>query len=434
MQLWRLALPMIVLQWLAVAASVIDSRFLAETNHLALAAMAISYRYYLLVLLFSAGVQMAMAVRMAAAKDCDRSKVLAAAGVFCLLLAIPTAALLYCCPWILLRLNINHSLLNLLTPYFHVLALASVFLWLSGLWRQALLSFYKQKIISYLAIVYFIMHVGCSYLLVFGKYGFPILGLKGVAYSELLSLATVTVIAGVILNKHYKLFNFLALKWDNFYLQWKKSWPVSMLWLNEMLAMLIIVMIIAKIGVDALAAYQMVSQLDLLLLMIPYATSMACAVVFAKTSNIYKQMNYLKQALYIVLLPMLIASILFLLFPQQVLHAFFNPKKLSILPLAAKLLMITAVAHLFNSLRKILVGCLRGLGDIHIPLVISALSFWGIGVLGALLMHKFMHLGVVEIWLMLALAMVTGAAAMSFRFRYIYNKNAINMLEQNFSA
>ena len=194
-----------------------------------------------------------------------------------------------------------------------------------------------------------------------------------------------------------------------------------------MLAMIIIVMLISKISINALAAYQMVSQLDLLLLMIPYATSMACAVVFAKVSNAVQLYSYLKQALYIVLTPMLIASCVFLLFGQQTLHVFFNPKNTSILPLAAQLLMITAVYHLFDSVRKILIGSLRGLGDIIIPLIISVVSFWGVGVMGAIVLHSIFPHNVLSIWLAFASAIVFGSVAIAFRFRYITSRQRFQL-------
>jgi multidrug resistance protein, MATE family len=422
MNMLRTTIPIILLQWLAVAASIIDSRFLAQSSHLDLAAMAISYRYYLLVLVFSAGVQMAMAVRMAAASLQKRSQVLANAGVFCLLLALPTAAAIYCCPLVLERVGVSHKLLILLTPYFHVLSVASIALWLSGLWRQALIAFSRQKLVIYLAVIYFIVHVACSYILVLGNLNFAALGLEGVAYSELISLTVVAVISGIVLSKNYKLFSRAGLQFEYFYRQWSRSWPVSLMWLSEMIAMLFIVMVIAKIGTQALAAYQIVAQLDLLLLMIPYAVSMACAIIFAQERNQTGREQHLKHALIIVLVPMLLASVVFLIAPKAVLNLFFNPRNISILPIAGKMLMITAIYHLFDGVRKVLIGCLRGVGDIHIPLLISFASFWMVGVCGAWLAFYIAPHSVLLIWLAFAAAMVTASVATITRYYMLNNR------------
>jgi multidrug resistance protein, MATE family len=419
----RVALPIIILQWLAVAASAVDCRFLAQSSHLGLAAMAISYRYYLLVLVFSAGVQMALAVRMARAAVDQRSNVLANAGVFCLLLAIPTAAVLYYTPVILERIDVSKQLLQILTPYFHVLAFASIFLWLSGLWRQALIAFDKQKLILYLAITYFLTHVACSYILVLGNFGAPILGLQGVAYSELISLSVVCIISGIVLSTKYKLFSINRLKVYGFYEQWLQSWPVSLMWLSEMFAMLVIVMFIAKTGLNSLASYQIVAQLDLLLLMIPYGVSMACAVVFARTESRSAQKKHLKQALLVTLIPMLIASIVFIVSGRRLLNLLFDPANKTILDTATTLLMITAIYHLFDGVRKVLIGCLRAAGDIRVPLLISSVSFWGIGVGSAYLLRYTSENSVTAIWLCFAAAICFAALAMVLRFKKTYNRS-----------
>lgn len=434
LSLWKLAVATIITQWLQVAASFFSTRFLAQTNQLDLAALAISYRYYLLVLIFASGVQMAIAVTLARSPAEQRSKKLGQATAFSVLLAIPTAAVFYCCPFVLHKIHITADLLQILTPYFHILALASLFMWLAGTWRQALLAFAKPAWLLALSAAYFLVHLTVSYILIKGAFGCPQFGLAGAAWAELSGLAVVASLAGWRLLKDYSLFKLSHYNWDEFYRQWQNSWPVSGLWLNEMLAMFVLVTLLAKIGQVTLAAYQLVSQLDMLLLMIPYGVSMALAVVVANTRvnecfSLQKQRLYLRQGLIMVLFPLTLASVFFISNPEAVLKLLFQPTAImaTALTLAAKMLIITAVYQLFDAVRKVMIGLLRGHGDTRWPFAISAFCFWGIAIVGALTL-KHLYAGqsirqAVAIWLCLAAAMLCGAILMCAR--YIYLKRSL---------
>lgn len=422
-QLWRYAMPLIVLQWLSVLGSVMSTRFLAASGDIrALAASGLSYRYYLIILVAVGGCQMALGVWLTKVKAEHRQAAWRQVTYFSACGGVLCAGVMVLAPVILAHTGVQRALLILLRPYFWVMAIACVFLWLSGTWRQALIAFERPTVVYGLAVLYLGVHVAVSYVFILGRAGMSALGLTGVALAECVSLGVVSAVTLWLGRMYWRGVGSAGMSmqdsWRGLVLLWRQSWPVSGLYINEMLALMVCSVLIAHQGHLALAAYQVVSQCDLVFLMIPYGMSIAMGLLVAKQnqacfsgdSRAVKPLYRLFwRACLFCLLPLGVVSLCFWLHPRPVLQFFFPAiaSKTGVFVFAKQFLTVVGIYQLFDGIRKVAIGWCRGLGVVRTPFWVSVCCFWGVGVAGSWFFVGYY--GVMAIWWSIALAMICGA-------------------------
>jgi len=70
----------------------------------------------------------------------------------------------------------------------------------------------------------------------------------------------------------------------------------------------------------------------------------------------------------------------------------------------------------FQFLGTVTAGVLRGIKDTQIPMMVSLLSYWGVGFSVALMLTAFMDIGAIAIWLGLAAGAAAFGMGMTARF------------------
>jgi MATE family multidrug resistance protein len=89
-------------------------------------------------------------------------------------------------------------------------------------------------------------------------------------------------------------------------------------------------------------------------------------------------------------------AVAFALIPEHLASAFTRDAATAML--AATLIPIAAVFQVFDGTQVIASAILRGAGDTRVPMILHAVSFWGIGIpLGAVLAFGY-DLGAVGLW------------------------------------
>ncbi len=78
----------------------------------------------------------------------------------------------------------------------------------------------------------------------------------------------------------------------------------------------------------------------------------------------------------------LVASLVFLLFPERIIGIYLdtgNPDNAPLIALARPLLLIAAIAQVLDGFQKAVYGCLQGLQDTGFPMMLNLLGYWGVG-------------------------------------------------------
>ena len=96
---------------------------------------------------------------------------------------------------------------------------------------------------------------------------------------------------------------------------------------------------------------------------------------------------------------------------------FIYTEDLSVVSIAAQLLIIAGFFQLFDGTQVVGLGVLRGIGDVNIPTFITFLAYWVVGIpIGYVLGFKF-NLGVYGIWYGLTFGLLTASILLFFRFQ-----------------
>jgi MATE family, multidrug efflux pump len=95
------------------------------------------------------------------------------------------------------------------------------------------------------------------------------------------------------------------------------------------------------------------------------------------------------------------------------------PQSADTVALAATLLLLGVSFFITDGVQTVAGGALRGLNDTRVPLLFSALSFWGVGFLGSLWLGFPAGLGAVGVWIGLSLGTVVYAALLLWRFHLL---------------
>lgn len=396
-------LPVILLQWLGVFTSTLSTRFLSQYHTDALAASGLTYRAFLIVLLCLNGLQFAQGVMIAKAEN--RKQTIAQLTPLILLIGIVLGFTLLAMPMVLTWFHDSSHLVVLTVPYFHWLALTCPLIAFNGLWQQCFLVYKKPMWIVAVACIYFVAAVLSNHAFILGFHSINAHGLAGSSMAELTAQAIVMLFTLACITRlpQLSLSNIWIYR-DNILKAWRKAlslgWPIALRWMNEMLALAIVAIFIGYLGSNALSGFRVVSQLDLLVLMIPYSMNIILALLLAQSTQRTLFNKTFSMSLSITIALILVCSVTFWLCPEWLLIHFFDlsSHKPQLLKLSAEMLMITGVGQLFNACRQICNAALRALDDTLWPFIFSVISYWGIAVLGSwLCLHDNNH-AMIMIW------------------------------------
>ncbi|WP_316800350.1 MATE family efflux transporter [Pedobacter frigidisoli] len=266
-----------------------------------------------------------------------------------------------------------------------------------------------------------------------GMFGIKPMGVSGVGLSTLIDrLLMATVMAVYVLrSKHFKkyLISFKITFIDKLRAMQiiKIGAPVAMQYSFEISAFSGAAVLIGTIGAVEQAAHQIAISLAAMTYMIASGVASAATI---KTGNNFGKKNFAdlrKSAIasyHVILVFMSCTAVIFVL--AHLYLPFIYTEDLSVVKIAAQLLIIAGFFQLFDGTQVVGLGVLRGIGDVNVPTMITFLAYWVVGIpVGYLLGLKF-GLGVNGIWYGLTLGLLTASVLLFLRFQ-----NKTKMLNDN---
>jgi multidrug resistance protein, MATE family len=116
---------------------------------------------------------------------------------------------------------------------------------------------------------------------------------------------------------------------------------------------------------------------------------------------------------------MCLTAAMFALIPETIARLFVdasNPANAPVVELAVSFLLIAAIFQIIDGAQAVGAGTLRGLKDTRIPMLLSAVGYWGVGFTAAVIFGFPLGLGGVGIWIGLALGIAATAILLVRRF------------------
>ncbi|MDJ1008847.1 MAG: MATE family efflux transporter [Paracoccaceae bacterium] len=265
-----------------------------------------------------------------------------------------------------------------------------------------------------------------NYALIFGNFGAPELGLVGAA----LASATINVVGAAALLVHALratpenelLRNIWRPDWPVFTGVFRLGWPIGLTWLSEVGLFGGASVMMGWVGKVELAAHGIALQVASATFMVHLGLSQAATVRAGRAWGARDREGLRGGAGVAMGMSMAFVAVtvaVFLTMPGLLVGLFVDPAdpaRPALLAAGVVLLAYAALFQLFDAGQVMALGLLRGIQDTRVPMVMAALSYWGIGFPAAYILGILLGLDGPGIWLGLSLGLAVAAGLLNWRF------------------
>ncbi len=267
-----------------------------------------------------------------------------------------------------------------------------------------------------------------NYVLGFGKFGFPALGLTGLAIATATAhgFNFLALVSYIHLQPQLRTFRLFSQLWKPNHPilteVFKLGLPTGIAFTAEVGLFSVTTFLMGKLGVTVLAAHQIVFQTISFIFMVPlgiaYATTIRVGLWLGKEDWAgIRRAGFVGMGLGGGF--MAIMATIVLMFPRWVISLYLdlsNPVNQPLVPIATAMLTIAALAQILDGVQAATAGALRGLQDTQIPMVLSFIAFWGMGLTSGYFLGFHLGWGGVGLWIGQAIGITMASVLFIRRF------------------
>ncbi len=283
-----------------------------------------------------------------------------------------------------------------------------------------------------------IINVVLNYLFIFGKFGFPELGIVGAAIGTLVSRIIMVFYLWFLLLRNNKTrpylldLNFLNLSKEMINKLFNLGFPSAMQMFFEVAIFTAAIWLSGILGKNPQAANQIALNLSSMTFMVAMGLSVVAMIRVGNQMGLNKYAELRRIAFSIFLIAILFAIIfasLFLIFndilPKLYLDFDDHSKvfdNYEVLEIAKTLLIIAAIFQISDTIQVIALGALRGMQDVLIPTLITFISYWVIGFPISYYLSMYTEYKSTGIWIGLLAGLTASGLLLFIRFNHLSNK------------
>ena len=283
-----------------------------------------------------------------------------------------------------------------------------------------------------------IFNVILNYMLIFGNWGAPAMGIEGAAIGTLISrvLALFFMISYLFIDKKFSPYvrNITRRGLDKllFIKIFKLGFPSAAVMFFEVTFFTCAVWLSGLLGKNPQAANQIALNLSTVTFMFAMGFGVAAMIRVGNQKGKKNYMELRRVALSMFLLIFLFDIIfcaLFLVFNDQLPWLYLDLESSSnvsdiyqVVSLSASLLIISGFFQISDGLQAVVLGALRGLQDVNIPALIAFFSYGLIGLPISYILGIKLEYGVMGIWIGLLSGLTTSSILLFLRFQYLTKK------------
>ena len=426
----RLALPLVLAEIGWMTMGIVDTMMVGRLPNSAdaIGAVSISTNLFNVLAFFGGGLLIGLDTLVSHAfgagkrEDCHRSLVNS------IYLSLAMAPIFMAPVWfygpLLAMLKIDPTVSALAVPYMKALAVGLLPLYLYFALRRALQAMNMVRAVAFALVTANIINAVGNWVLIYGKWGFPVMGVVGSGWSTAVSrVYLAAVLVGYLLwhdRKHRtdllktpvdvdlpRIRRLLAL-----------GFPAALQMTLEIGVFALATALIGRLGAVPLSSHQIALNTVAFTYMIPLGVSSAAAVRVGQAIGRKDPQSAAaagNASIFLGAAFMAAASIALLVFPYWIARMY--TPDLLIIQSTTMLLAAGAAFQLFDGIQTVATGALRGAGDTRTPALCHFTAYWIIGMpLGAWLCFS-RGWGALGIWVGLSLALILIGIVLLFAWR-----------------
>ncbi|CAL2083410.1 MATE family efflux transporter [Tenacibaculum sp. 190524A05c] len=439
---WKLAAPVMLGMLGHTFVSFVDNIMVGQLGTAELAAVSLGNSFMFIAMSLGIGFSTAITPLIAeadAAENFNKAKSTFKHGLFlCTTLGILMFLMVFFSKPLLYFMKQPVEVVELAIPYLDLVAFSLIPLIVFQAFKQFSDGMSMTRYPMYATIVANVANVLLNYLLIFGKFGFPKMGIIGAAYGTLLSRFIMVIYLWWLLTQKERtkklVTNIKLFVLDSVML--KKiiglGAPSAMQMFFEVAIFTAAIWLSGLLGKNPQAANQIALNLSSMTFMVAMGLSVAAMVRVGNQKGLKNYIELRRIAFSIFLLGVLLAigfAIIFFVFHKSLpnIYVDLNDAKnyadnMEVIKIASTLLIAAAFFQISDSIQVMVLGALRGLQDVAIPTLITFIAYWLIGFPVSYFLGKEEAYGSFGIWLGLLAGLTSASILLFLRFNYLTQK------------
>ena len=413
----RLAAPVALAELGWMAMTTVDTIMIGGLGPAAIGAIGVGSSIYYSIAIFGMGLLLGLDTLVSQAHGAgdkpDTHHSLAQGVYSAIFIAVPMTVLFLLIGPVFGWLGINRDVSNLAAPFVNTLGLGTLPLLLYGAFRRYLQGIGHVRPVMFGLISANLINWLFNWLLIYGHWGLPKLGVVGSALSTCLArvyMAAVLLFAIWWYERgNEEGFRSILRRPDprRLFQLMRLGLPAATQILMEIGAFGAAAVLAGRLSAVAMAAHQIALNCAAVSYMVPLGISSAAAVavgqaIGAKEMARARRLGYIAVALGCTF--MACSAVLFLLVPRSILAVYTTD--VGVLTTGVGLLAIAAVFQLFDGLQTVLTGALRGAGNTSIAMWVNFAGYWLLGLPIGYYLCFLQGYGIMGIWWGLTLALI----------------------------
>jgi MATE family multidrug resistance protein len=416
-----------------VMTGVADSVMVGWTGATPLAASSFANIFFTIPLFFGIGVSYAITPLVAEANGAGNqnqiSEVLRNGSLINLCMGLILVALIFAVEPFMHSMNQPEDVVDLALPYLSIIAVSIIPTMIFQTYRQFAEGMHSTRMAMIIVIGSNLLNILLNYLLIFGKFGFPELGLNGAGWATLIS--RIMMAAGMMLYIYYgkKFARFRAgFTIGNYSRKLINKMlhigiPSGTQFIFEAGAFGFSAIMMGWMGTTALAAHQIAINLATISYMTTSGLAAAATIRVGHFSG-QRDFNSMRTGAFTLIgmaMTVMMAWALLFIFGRNFLPTLYIADR-DVITLTSTLLIVAAFFQLSDGMQVVCAGALRGLQDVKIPTVFIFVAYWIIGLPLGYWLGFQMGFGPNGIWIGLLIGLTLTAIAMLIRFLHLSKK------------
>ncbi len=431
----HLAIPVVLSQIGQVTVSLVDNMMVGHVGTTELAASAFANNVFLVGMLFGMGITYGLTPLVG--KTFSNNQPVEVVhwlknGIFThLAAAVLLSVIMFGVYFLLPLMGQTSDVLKLAQPYYLLLCASYLPFMLFFSVKQFFEGMGNTKIAMQITLASNAVNIIVNYLLIFGKFGFPELGLMGAGIGTLVSRLVMPLMFFVFILKKpaFKIY-FVKARLQPFSKKrivslLKIGIPIGFQIIVEMLTFSVGAVMMGWLGEIPLAAHQVAIGLASSSYMISLGISQATTI---RVSHQLGQNDFksLKMAVYasthLVLLFMMTTGLIFVLARNYLPLVFTSDPQ--VVAVASGLLIVAAIFQMFDGLQVIMLSTLRGMTDVKIPMFMAFAAYMLVGLPTSYVFTFLLNAGPNGIWYGFLVGLGTAGLFFTLRFKHNIRKKA----------
>ena len=429
-----LAYPVMISMLGQVMTGVADSVMVGWIGATPLAASSFANIFFSLPLFFSIGVSYAITPLVAEAHGAKNTngiiETLRNGFLINMVIGATMVILIFSIEKTLFHMGQPHEVVSLGIPYLKIVSLSIIPTMIFQTFRQFAEGLHRTRMAMVIVIVSNLINIALNYVLIYGKFGAPEMGLYGAGLATLIARMVMGIWMGayVYYGKYFQKYH------AAFKLPLRGSWslinkmlhigiPTGTQFLFEGGAFGLSAVMMGWIGTTALAAHQIAINLATISYMTTSGLGAAATIRVAhflgqRDIPTLRRVAFLMIAMAAVI--MAAWAILFIVGKNFLPELYIRDE--AVLKIAAPLMIIAGFFQLSDGMQVVCAGALRGLQDVKIPSLLIFVAYWIIALPLGYWLSFSLGYGANGIWIGLLTGLTLTATAMIVRFNILSSK------------